>query len=263
MSLINEALKKVQKEQQGTRQTSAASPASGSPKPPGKEQKRNRSFIWGFIAAILIVGTVSTLLATFFVWQIIEKPERESTPPPAEDQGGSPVVSESPPPAAVNPIEATSVNPPVERFPSEPAPEETALPDKPSLSLADVSDPGPDASETPVGQQPPPASPEASGTGKSEKTDQAEPSPPPHDVGSEGRPLPPNPDVIARLQELEIRGIMSGGSKVLIFDSATGKTRAYRAGESLSGSMGLEVVEITPSTIQFKDYEGRLHTKSF
>jgi hypothetical protein len=56
---------------------------------------------------------------------------------------------------------------------------------------------------------------------------------------------------------------MSGGVKVLIHDESTGQTRAYRVGEDLEGTMGLVVVGITPNTIQFRDYAGSIHSKSF
>jgi hypothetical protein len=76
-------------------------------------------------------------------------------------------------------------------------------------------------------------------------------------------PTPPNPAVWARLQELEIRGIMSGGNKVLIFDLSTGKTKSYQPGDILDGSLALKIASIDPSAILFEDYAGSIHTKSF
>jgi hypothetical protein len=121
-----------------------------------------------------------------------------------------------------------------------------------------------------------PVSPEAPAPAEAsapapEKTVKPDPQPAPvADVKEEPAPItppqppmPPNPAVIARLLELEIRGIMSKGTRVLIFDQATGRTKAYRVGESLEGAMGLVVENISNSSIKFKDYAGQIHSKSF
>ena len=76
-------------------------------------------------------------------------------------------------------------------------------------------------------------------------------------------PAKPNPAVWARLQELEIRGIMSGGEKVLIFDTSTGKTKSYKPGDILDGSLALSISSIETDAILFEDYGGIIHTKSF
>ena len=92
MSLINEALKKAQPERPDT---------PHHPKhletPPMKHQpppKRKRSYLWGFLLAVLIVALVSALLSTFLVYQILgdedkpvansESSEVESSPPSAD-----------------------------------------------------------------------------------------------------------------------------------------------------------------------------------
>lgn len=93
---------------------------------------------------------------------------------------------------------------------------------------------------------------------------EAVPEPEPVKVAEPARPAtPPDPAVIARLMELEIRGIMSGGTRVLIYDQSSGRNKTYRAGDSLEGPMGLVVENISNSSIKFKDYAGQLHTKSF
>ena len=69
--------------------------------------------------------------------------------------------------------------------------------------------------------------------------------------------------VLLRLMDIEIRGIMSGGARVLIHDAATGRTRAYQPGETLEGAVPLVFESISTNSIQFRDNAGFLHTKSF
>ena len=76
-------------------------------------------------------------------------------------------------------------------------------------------------------------------------------------------PQPPDPAVVARLLELEIRGVMSGGTRILLYDQATDLTKAYRKGEALEGSVELTIEIISETSIEFKDHAGNLHTKSF
>ena len=76
-------------------------------------------------------------------------------------------------------------------------------------------------------------------------------------------PAKPNPAVWARLQELEIRGIMSGGEKVLVFDTSTGKSKSYEPGDIVDGTLSLKISSIESDAILFEDYGGIIHTKSF
>ena len=83
-------------------------------------------------------------------------------------------------------------------------------------------------------------------------------------IGQEAGEASPAGEVAwERLAQLEIRGIMSGGSRVLIFDKATGKTKAFEPGEALEGPLGLKVASIAPGAIVFEDHDGVPHSKSF
>lgn len=222
MSLINEALKKVQNQNpgQGTPPTTTLPPLP--PPTPPAARKPHRSFLWGFLAAVLVVGLFTSMLASFFVWQILG-PDK----PPASTETLPPL-----------PRSADSLEPPpmvpeaAEPVPEAPQPEPIASEESPSP---------PPSADLP----PPVAAPE--------------PAPAP----AREPDLPPDPQVVARLMELEIRGIMSGGIKVLIHDRANDRTRAYRVGETIEGAMGLSIAGIAPDTIQFRDYAGAIHTKSF
>lgn len=263
MSLINEALKKVQNQQGGTGPTTPPGPpvTPHAPQHTPPDKGKHRSFVWGFVVAVLIIGLVTSLLATFFVWQILgtdepvqatepaiveQAPVKEPVPDPA-----TPTVSEPDATAAVTPEAAPLIPEPDQvvatAIPQEQpgpvaqaAPPTTNLPEPtstPSAQAVETQTSTPAENQVPVAVSPPEPQPSA--------------------------PRPPDPAVVTRLQQVQIRGIMSGGIKVLIQDEFTGRTRAYRVGESLEGTMGLVVVGITPNTIQFRDYAGSIHTKSF
>lgn len=220
MSLINEALKKAQGDRPARQQGGPSNPetdltAEAHYTP--REKGRRRSYLWGFVVSLLVVGTFTTLLTAYFVKQFLGS--EESDPPP--------------PPESV--VRAPSGQPSVD--PSDVAATTPAAASPPEPAAVSQQEP---PTEPPAVQQPP-----------------AETTPPP------GPPTPPNPAVVARLMELEIRGIMSKGTRVLIFDQATGKTKAYASGEALEGPMGLVVETISNSSIKFKDYAGQFHSKSF
>jgi len=123
---------------------------------------------------------------------------------------------------------------------------ETGSPEKPAADLP----------EEPSPATPPEASPEpqSSRLATPPTTAPAEPSAP---------PPPPDPAVISRLLELEIRGVMSGGTRILLHDQTTDRTKAYMKGETLEGSFGLTIESISKTSIEFKDHAGNIHTKSF
>lgn len=261
MSLINEALKKVQNQQGGTGPTTPPGPPDMPHAPNSRqpEKGKHRSFIWGFVVAVLVVGLVTTLLTTFFVWQILgtEEPVQPSEPVLVEE-----AAAES---EAAPPIGAADEEP----LPSPSKTAETSAPEQ--ASIAEIA-PAPELTPVPVAEADAPAAletapeptPVAPVETAAEVATVQEETPSPTSVsGQPDSPKPPDPAVMTRLQQVQIRGIMSGGIKVLIHDAFTGQTRAYRAGEALEGTMGLVVVEITPNTIQFKDYAGSIHTKSF
>ena len=72
-----------------------------------------------------------------------------------------------------------------------------------------------------------------------------------------------DPLVWNRLEELEIRGIMSGGAKVLIFDSRTNKARAYKPGDLVDGALSLKVSSISNAAINFVNDDGSIFPKPF
>jgi cytoskeletal protein RodZ len=227
MSLINEALKKAQPERPVAPNTPPPPPSQGEHYQ--TPRKKKRGYLWGFLMAVLLVGLFSAIVSTFLVYQILG------------DETGETASKESPAETSA-PVEAGTV---WEKLPEEPASEPVVA----SVS-ADATEP---AITTPVAavETVEPAKPVEPVAAAVEQTVTAAP------------PAKPNPAVWARLQELEIRGIMSGGNKVLIFDLSTGKTKSYKPGDILDGSLALTISSIESGEILFEDYGGTIHTKSF
>ena len=210
--------------------------------PPKPVKGGHRSFLWGFLLAIVLVGFISILMATFLLRQILEPGEKTAAAPSAVAESAitpeTPLIAKA---ESFNPVPDPPINP--SPAPSE---EETTL-----LSPTEMP---------PVASPSPPVQPEAP---LAQAAPQPDPEPEIHQQTTRVAPLPPDPDIINRLRELEIRGIMSGGTRVLIQDLSTGRTKAYQAGDALEGPMGIVVETITPSNVKFKDYAGSIHTKSF
>ena len=223
MSLINEALKKAQGQRPHAARQTPPPEGVGVPAPPQQPPKR-RNLLWGFLIVIIFVGLFSAGMATFLVYQILGPCETEQATGPS-----------SPPASTAATVPDTSGEAPVQQQQTPPAP--TAKLPAPAEENAIAAS---------VETSPAPAMviPPLSGQGP------AEPGP------AEGA-------VWERLAQLEIRGIMSGGSRVLIFDKATGKTKAFEPGEALEGPLGLKVATISPSAIVFQDHGGVPHSKSF
>ncbi|MEX0332254.1 MAG: hypothetical protein AB3N64_12610 [Puniceicoccaceae bacterium] len=226
MSLINEALKKAQPERSGTPPPVPPKHLEMPQVPPSEPPKRKRNYLWGFLMAVVIVALFSALVTTFLVYQILG--DEDGTTAPAET-------------AAVEPTETA------------PAQVWEKLPDEEATSTA-VAEVETTAVSLPTGDSR--IADEVEELPASEAVATVEESPP-------APPAKPNPAVWARLQELEIRGIMSGGEKVLIFDTSTGKTKSYTPGDVLDGSLALSISSIESDAILFEDYGGIIHTKSF
>lgn len=242
MSLINEALKKAQGERGDTPSASTSDPlpdhlgTNYTPKP------RKRNHIWGFIIAVLVITLIGTIASVILLKQFMPTEEApEITAAPAKTQPGTtpaapapeaippaaPTVAEVEPPTPVSTVEVPVIIQTIEA----PAPRtaaETATP----IAEPDPLDPFLQE-ETPKTTKP--------------------------ITSSSGA----NPAVWNRLQNLEIRGVMSGGEKVLIQDLRSGRTKRFGPGDMVDGTLGLRITTITLSEIVFTDYDGSQYTKSF
>lgn len=73
----------------------------------------------------------------------------------------------------------------------------------------------------------------------------------------------PDPEITAFVSSLEIRGVMRGGQRILIFDPTVQRSRAYAPNEILSETWELLVVSISPQRVEFVDERGATYFKRF
>ena len=249
MSLINDALKKAQAQRPSS--TTHHPVMQGGPDHIPAKPPRKRRYLFGFVVAVLVVGLFSTLISTYLVYQILGKdaPEKGSV------AGNSPV---------------SEVLPPAE---SAPAPVKAEASSTPQAEQAMVAETQETFAATAAG------APEPS---QAEVTPPPTPVPTPEPVVTQPAPLPPPapapvqvaaapgpeafPEVWNRLQDFEIRGVMSGGGKtpkVLIYDLKTQKSRSYRPGDLIDGALSIKVAVISEGTIDFENHAGARFSKAF
>lgn len=232
MSLINEALKKAQSERPSSVHNHPA--MQGMPmEPQQKPPKKKKKYLFGFILSVLVVALLSTVVSTYLVYQILGEDKEVST---TQELGTTPTQP-------VVPVKEEVVPEPIAK---EPEPETLA---KTEIQVETVPEPIPTPEPEPVPEPEPPV--------VSAPPPVVEESAP--QVASVGN----NPLIWNRLQELEIRGIMSGGAKVLIFDTRTNKARAYKPGDLVDGALSLKVSSISNSIINFVTDDGSIFPKPF
>lgn len=238
MSLINEALKKAQSERPSSIQNHPVMQGGGHSHPQQKPPRKRR-FLFGFIMAVLIVGLFSTGVSTYLVYQILGTDKSEEA---GNAQAARPVEV-----AATQADPATATTPP---------PAETVKVQEPVVGkeVTEVVKAAPTTPvEAPVAQQPVPqeivAPPPVVEV----------PAPEPAVVQAAGT----DPSTWNRIDEFEIRGIMSRGEKVLIFDARNQRSKTYRPGDLIDGALSLRVASITTSVITFENNDGAQFRKSF
>ncbi len=275
MSLINDALKKAQRQRaaealQGATPPpgmvppspaapSADPPASGGPAPlspefaPPRPQKR-RAPIPTQTLVLIAVGCVVLLLAgagfAAFFLSTKDAPSdhtprlAQSTPAPRPP----PATPAAPPAPAATPVQpevAVTTSP----VPSTPA---TPAPDSPSPPPAAPSPPGVVPSATPP--EPTPAAPSAPATPAVIAPADSTPPPP-------AEPVAPRPDpaIHAFLDTLRVTGIRASATdpKVLMND------RVFRRNDIVHPVLRLRLTGITTSTLTFTDPNGFEYEKNF
>jgi hypothetical protein len=238
MSLINEALKKAQSERPSSIQNHPVMQGGGHSHPQQKPPRKRR-FLFGFIMAVLIVGLFSTGVSTYLVYQILGTDKSEEAgnaqaarPVEVATTQADPATATTPPPAETvkvqEPVVEKEVTEVVKAAPTTPV-------------------------EAPVAQQPVPqeivAPPPVVEV----------PAPEPAVVQAAGT----DPSTWNRIDEFEIRGIMSRGEKVLIFDARNQRSKTYRPGDLIDGALSLRVASITTNVITFENNDGAQFRKSF
>ena len=266
MSLINDALKKAQKQRTGEMPTLHSMPSVGGEsaqhiarrsKPAGLNTLLVRAGIAGGVALLIGIGAYVALR---------EKPSTGGpvSPPAASGSVGSPLAGGpsvgstqpsaiSPQPSSSQPSAGPAAQAPVAfTLKTEPAvqkPESGKL--KPeSQSVASSATPQPSAiSPQPSVSAHPSLAPVASAKG-----DAISPPPP---VAKPAAKLEPR--AIEYIENLKVAGIRASATdpKVLMND------RVYRPGSVVNAEMSLKLAEITANSLTFEDDHGGRYTRTF
>ncbi len=227
MSLINEALKKAQKQRTGDSPSLSSMPGIGG-EPAARIAKRAKPV--GFNSLLIRIGAGAIALVAllvggiFLVRMLLHRP---SAPPPAK-------------PALV--VEAASQ--PAESAPAIKVP-------APSSSVANTF-------VLPIAAPatPPPAAPARV---VAERKPEPPPPPPPSEPAKAQPPPKLEPKAISYIENLHVAGIRAAGaeSKVLMSD------RVYRIGDIVEHELGLKLTGISSSSLTFADEHGAVYTRLF
>lgn len=234
MSLINEALKKAQSKQ-GPPPVASASTPDQPPQPQPKPKSRRRSFFWGFLAALLMVSIVSMLSITVLTKVLL-----------SDGDGGSTQAADNMNALVDTVRQATGSDSPEGGQASRMPTETPAVPERTGEEVA--------AGSIVVADEPAAAP---------EPTEDVQPEPP---LESELPEAPARPGAavdVPALHALEIRGIMSAGSRVLIFEPTTNRSRPYSAGQALESLPDWTIAEIQSASILLRHHDGTEFNKSF
>ena len=289
MSLINDALKKAQKQRTGETPSLASLPSVGGEtphriakrsKPAGFDTLIIRAGVGAGIALLLVVGS-------YFVFRSAPEDRGQRTEV-SSNQAPLPAVAQQTAGQTPGSQQGTTVPAPSSSTPTAPAPSSVLRPPSSVQQPAAAAAP---AFTLPVAQVPAPSSqaqvpssePQVSGfrsqvsappapvvpapTGSDPRVSpfsppsQASrtPDPKPQTPVSAGAALKLEPRAIQYIENIKVAGIMARptDSKVLMND------RVYRIGSLVEAEMGLTLVGITPNSLTFEDGHGARYTRTF
>lgn len=271
MSLINDALKKAEREREERPDRVILEPT----RPPVAPARRRRGwrYLRGFFISLLIVGTLTTVTTSYLVNQLLKEPGAEPDlverltaairkPKTEESRVEGPQESTRAPDPVTSPLAAPPIAPiamaqkTVEQVQASAQDALQSVPNSidQTKAILSVSEPVATLSdETHEGQ-----------TGLSVENDGAEPSAP-----ESPAPLPPiDPGAVMRafadsLSGLEVRGLMQANGRVLIYDSLSGKTRTYSVGDSLEGHPDCTILSIEGKSVIIGGPDALQHSLQF
>jgi hypothetical protein len=224
MSLINEALKKAQKQRTGENPSLSSMPSIGGEK---AAQIARRRAPTDFNTILLRLGVGAIVLVAIVVGAVVIFRTEQTDAPPAT-VATAPVTAVQPTTTPPEPAPAAPSTPATSSF-TAPTPEPTTIapPSPAPATVAQVSTP---TIEPP---KPEPVRPAA--------------------------PAKLEPRAINYIEGIRVAGIRASAtdSKVLMND------RVYRLGDMVEHELGLRLVEITPHSLTFEDDRGARYTRSF
>lgn len=257
MSLINEALKKAQKQRS---LDVAAPPAAASGPLPPRVPKRaapmpaQRLVIAGMICVIFLIAAAGG------AWFLFTEP----SPPPAP----TPRVAKAPDAAPASPAPTATVPPAAAgvTVPSASAAAASTVATPPAPQGAPVSTPAAVTPASPAPGTPAPAAAPAVAAAPAPSPEPAlRPEPTvPGDILridlTSARPFaPPDPKIAAAVDTMRVSGIRAQGSdpKVLMND------RVFRRNDLVDRALGLRLQDIAPDRLTFVDETGATYVKNF
>lgn len=253
MSLINEALKKAQ--QPGASQPPLQQPPLPAQPQPPPPRTRKRGFFWGFFAAMAFVSIVSMLSVIVLTKILLDdgSGKAASAANNLHEEAGLLQQMDSKAAADTPPAPSIALETPAATEPSPAAGASSAAATTPAVAPAE-----------PVASTVPPAAPVATPAGPESAPATATPAEPPTTPAAPATAqIQPSQDTLKHLRDLQIRGIMPGGNKVLIHDPRSGRTRSYEQGQALDDLQGWSIHSIQPSSIQLAHHDGFRVNKSF
>ena len=274
MSLINDALKKAQKQRTGEAPALASMPGIGGETP---HRIARRAKPAGFDTLVIRAGIgagVVLLVVVGGYFALREKPETGNLKPEVPSTGQAP-SSQLPAPSSPLPAQNTQVSgfsPQVSAPASAPAFTLPVAPKPEPVASAPVSDPQVSGFRSQVSIPPAPVVPAP--TGSDPRVSPFSPVGKPRDESpvalakggaSQVSASPPQPAAklepraIQYIENIKVAGIMARptDSKVLMND------RVYRIGSLVEAEMGLTLVGITPNSLTFEDGNGGRYTRTF
>jgi hypothetical protein len=238
MSLINEALKKAQKQRSGE---TPSLPSIGGEKP---SQIARRGKPAGLNTLLIGLGLGLTALIALVVGGIFLFRNKADNAAPAATIA-SPAHTPAPQPAAPPPAPTPAVT--VAATPAAPEASTFVVPN------VSPSAPAPSRTESPAPKSEPVQPPTLAQV--------------PAPVVEQPKPEPARPAAAAKLEPRAINfieGIRVAGIRASTTDSKVlMNDRVYRLGDTVEHDMGLKLVSITPHSLTFEDDRGARYTRSF
>lgn len=269
MSLINEALKKAQRQrhQPPADSTAGSGGAPAQPVPKRAAPMRAQSVLIAFAGAAVLV----VLSVVITVYLVNRPPPTLSTPAPVAVKPSS-VDLNAPSLVVVAPVPSVPTSPvsdspaPTAAAASATPPAAPAGPVASSTSIAIPSTALPARRPAELPETRPPGKPASTPASTVASAPATEPAPAPAAI--ENRPLPgaasaalasPDPRIASFVDGIRVTGIRSSGneSKVLMND------RVYRVNDIVERTLGVKLIEVAPEALTFSDANGVIYKKFF
>lgn len=270
MSLINDALKKAQRDRDPLPPTDALG-AGSSGRTRGRTPARHWLLVLGSGALVLVVLSVAFTL----FWTTPDTPPRKAATTAPAKSPASPAAAPAPAPAIV-PVLPAARPAPAEATPA--AATTPSAPPAPAPQTAPATSPAPAAASSveprsaPSAAKPSPAAPPTTAAASPEPVPSSAPARPataapaaPVAAVPANPPAPPAPAAPARPDEkinafigtLRVAGVRALGedSRVLIND------RVYRVNDVIDRALGVRLVKVEPGSLHFVDARGFTYVK--